>query len=42
LTPPDNKEMEEALKKGLSETKDQVKDLKDKIKEVREGERWFP
>jgi hypothetical protein len=34
---PDAKEKEEALKKDLSETKDQVKVLKEKTKEVQDG-----
>lgn len=42
LIQPGAKETEEALKKELSETKDQVKVLKDRTKEAREGERHFP
>jgi hypothetical protein len=32
--------MEEVLKKELTETKDQVKVLKERTTEVRDGEQW--
>jgi hypothetical protein len=38
LTHPGTKEVEEALKRELSEAKEQVKVLKERTKKVREGE----